>query len=401
MNYDFDTLLDRAGTNSVKWQFVKGADGMEFWDATDARHGDQQVLPMWVADMDFQVAPEVAAAIRDRAAHTVFGYAQPSPTYRPTVCEWQRKRNNWQVAEHWVTPVPGIVPAMHLFVRRFTDPGDSVLIQRPVYHPFTFAAENNGRNVVSSALKWDGNHYVMDYDDLAQKAADPRVKVALLCSPHNPVGRVWTAEELNRYAEICAANDVTVFADEIHSDLIMPGNHFVAYGTVEKAKLAPYIVGTAPSKSFNLAGLKTGNLIIADAELQAEFLVEQRACGLMGTNPFGIVALEAAYNHGEPWLEAAIQYIAANVRHLDARLQKELPAVSVVEPQGTYLVWLDMRKLGLDGPALGEMLMNKARLYLDEGQIFGPEGEGYARINVACPRRIMDLAIDRLVRATA
>ena len=398
MPYDFDTLLDRAGTNSIKWQFRKTPDGMQFWDQTDAHHGEQRVLPMWVADMDFQVAPEIADAIQKRAAHAVFGYAQPGPGYREAIQGWQQRRNDWSIELEWINPVPGIVPAMNLFVKRFTEPGDGVLIQRPVYHPFTFAAEYNNRRVVNSALAWDGERYVMDYEDLARKASDPDVKVALLCNPHNPVGRVWSREELNQYAAICAEHDVMVFADEVHSDLIMPGNRFVAYGTVENAWQKPFLVGTAPSKTFNLAGLKTGNMIIPDADVRAEFATEQRAAGLLGINPFGVVALEAAYNQCEPWLTEAIAYIAANMRHLEARILAELPKLKIIQAEGTYLAWIDMRALGLNGEQVESLLLDKARLFLDEGHIFGPEGEGYARINVACSRTLLDEAIDRLVR---
>ena len=265
-----------------------------------------------------------------------------------------------------------------------------------VYHPFSYAAVNNGREVVNSALRLRDGRYEMDFEDLERKASDPRVKVALLCSPHNPVGRVWEAEELRQYAEICARHDVLVFADEIHSDLLMPGVEFVPFAAIDAARKCRFMVGTAASKSFNLAGLKTANLIISDAELRAEMAAEVRACGLLGMNPFGVVATEAAYTHGDAWLDAATRYIADNVVHLTQVLAHELPELVVIPLEGTYLVWVDMRALRLDSEALGELLLKRARLYLDEGHIFGPEGEGFVRINVACPRSILDQALHRL-----
>ena len=402
MTYDFDTVWNREGTNSVKWEFIVRESGIEQWDAANASKGDERILPMWVADMDFAVAPAIAEAIQQRATHSIYGYAQITNSYRDAVRHWQRSRNNWEVEREWIQTVPGIVPAMNLVVRRFTNPGDGVLLQRPVYHPFSHAAENNGREVVSASLQQaaDGN-YVMDYDDLERKARNPKVKVALLCSPHNPVGRVWTADELGQFADICTRNGVMVFADEIHSDLIMPGEAFMTYANVPAAHQAPFMVATAPSKSFNLAGLKTANMIIPDADLRAEFAAEVRATGLMGVNPFGIVATEAAYRHGHEWLDEANAYIAANLEFMTAYAAEHMPQIRVVKPQGTYLVWLDMRALGYSTEGLGDLLMNKARLYLDEGQIFGPEGEGFARINIACPRTLLELALDQLRSALA
>lgn len=397
--YDFDQQLDHRGSNSIKWEYTVRNQVIRYWDGTSPEHGEERVLPMWVADMDFAVAPEIAAAIQERAAHPVYGYANVPPGYRELVAAWQRQRNGWDVNPEWVLPVPGIVPAMHLFVRRFTQPGDGVLIQRPVYHPFSFAAVNNGREVVNSSLRLVDGVYSMDFDDLERKASDPRVKVALLCSPHNPVGRVWTAEELSQYAEICARNDVLVFADEIHGDLIMPGIDFVPYASLDAAHQGPFMVGTATSKSFNLAGLKTANLVISDTHLHAEMAAEVRSCGLLGMNPFGVAATMAAYEHGEPWLDAAVSYIAENFAYVDDYLKQQLPEVSMIDAQGTYLCWLDFSALGLDTQELADLLLKKARLYLDEGQIFGSEGEGFARVNVACPRSVLVEAMQRLRRA--
>ena len=394
--YDFDRVWPSEGTDSIKWEFKSSPNGPMPWDGANARHGDARVLPMWVADMDFAVAPEIAQALQTRAAHPVYGYAGVGDDYRNVVANWQRERNGWSVDPDWVVPIPGIVPAMNLIVRRFTNRGDGVIVQRPVYHPFSFAVNNTGRDLRSPSLKYEDGHYRMDLEALEREASDPNVKLALLCSPHNPVGRVWTAAELADYSRICARNNVLVFADEIHCDLTLPGHQFVPYGTVDAVKGTPYIAGTAASKAFNLAGLKSANLIIEDPELRTEMQAEIRATGLLGMNPFGIVATRAAYQHGGPWLDAALDYIAANVTYLRTFLKEHLPQIQLIEPEGTYLAWMDMRALGLSQEALGELLMERARLYLDEGHIFGPEGAGFARINVACPRSTLELALTRL-----
>ncbi|MEM7407443.1 MAG: MalY/PatB family protein [Pseudomonadota bacterium] len=398
-SYDFDSTYERRGTHSIKWEFIVRNGAIEPWDEAHPERGEEQILPLWVADMDFAAAPEIAQAIQARANHPVYGYASIPRGYRELVAGWQQRRNGWQANPDWVVPIPGIVPAMHLFVRQFTAPGDGVLIQRPVYHPFTFAAERNGREVVSASLKIENGRYVMDFDDLERKASDPNVKAALLCSPHNPVGRVWSADELNRYADICARNDVLVFADEIHGDLIMPGQIFVPYASVAAAQHGRFVVGTATSKTFNLAGLKLANLLIPDADVRAQMNDEVRASGLMGMNPLSITATEAAYTHGEPWLNACIDYIASNDVYLREFVAERMPKLGVIPLEGTYLVWLDFRAFGVDDESLADLLMNKARLYLDEGPIFGPEGSGFARINIACARVTLAQALARLAGA--
>ncbi len=399
--YDFDRVWSREGTDSIKWDFIVKPSGIEPWDRTRESLGEARVLPLWVADMDFAVAPEIAKAVQARAAHPFYGYSNIAGDYREVVARWQLERNGWRIDPEWVVPIPGIVPAMNLIVRRFTQRGDGVLVQRPVYHPFSFAADNNGRELRSASLVFKDGRYQMDFDALERIAAQPSTKVALLCSPHNPVGRVWQADELARFARICADHDVLVFPDEIHCDLTLPGHQFVPYGTLESPQATPHIVGTAASKAFNLAGLKTANLIIADPDLRTEMLAEIRAPGLMGMTPFGIVATRAAYEHGAAWLNAALAYIADNVTYLRDYLAEHLPQIELIEPEGTYLAWLDMRALGLSQDALGELLMERARLYLDEGHIFGPEGAGYARNNVACPRALLEQALARLRDAVA
>lgn len=399
MTIDFEQEVDHYGVNSIKWEFVVDDRVLKHWDLTDPDLGDRSVLPMWVADMDFLAAPPIIEAVTRRAQRGLYGYASKTDSYLSAVCNWMARRKAWTVDPEWILMMPGVVTALHVIVRHFTAPGDKVLIQRPVYHPFTFSIENNQREVVSSTLHLTGDRYEMDFDDLAEKAADPAVKLAILCSPHNPVGRVWNREELTRYAQICSENGVRVVADELHSDLIMPGRQFVSYGTLDERFLKDVFVCTAPSKTFSLAGLQTSNIIVPDAELRDELRLELRALGLWGTNPFGLVGTEAAYNHGEPWLEQVIDYIWSNFQYLDKFLKSHLPSMKLIPIEGTYLAWVDCRDLGLGGEALKSLMMDDARVYLDTGHIFGPEGEGFVRMNVACRRQTLEQALARIERA--
>ncbi len=399
MTIDFEQEVDHYGVNSIKWEFMVDDRELKHWDLTDPDLGDRSILPMWVADMDFLAAPPIVEAVTRRAQRGLYGYASKTDSYLSAVCGWMARRKAWAVDPEWILMMPGVVTALHVIVRHFTAPGDKVLIQRPVYHPFTFSIENNQREVASSALRLTGDRYEMDFDDLAEKAADPAAKLAILCSPHNPVGRVWSREELTRYAEICSENGVRVIADELHSDLIMPGGQFVSYGTLDERFLKDVFVCTAPSKTFSLAGLQTSNIIVPDAELRDELRIELRALGLWGTNPFGLVGTEAAYNHGEPWLEQVIDYIWGNLEYLDNYLKSRLSSMKLIPIEGTYLAWIDCRGLGLDGAALNRLMMDDARVYVDGGHIFGPEGEGFVRINVACRRQTLEQALARIERA--
>lgn len=393
---DFDHWHARKHTQSIKWEFQVRDDQIHQWDRTDASHGEDRVLPMWVADMDFQVAKPIQDAVLDRAAHGLYGYAYRSEEYLASVASWMSRRQGWHTEIDWIVPTPGVVPAIHLMVRRFTERGDKILMQRPVYHPFTYAAENNDRVPVSNSLVLSAGRYQMDFDDLREKTADPAVKLAVLCSPHNPVGRVWSAEELQRFAEICTENEVLIVADEIHSDLIMPGFEFAAFGNLDDELLQNTIICTAPSKSFNLAGLQSSNLIIRNESLREDMQAELRASGLFTLNPFGLVATQAAYDKSEYWLEKAIHYINANLDLLDEYVAANLPGVSVIRPEGTYLAWVDCRALGLSTEALGALMMDDAKVYLVEGHVFGSEGEGFMRFNVACPRSLLETALERI-----
>jgi cystathionine beta-lyase len=296
-------------------------------------------------------------------------------------------------------PCQGIVPALNHIVRAFTERGDSIIIQRPVYHPFTYAVERNGREVVSNTLIHENGRYVMDFADLEAKAKDPAAKMLIVCSPHNPVGRVWTADELRRMGEICMANDVLVVLDELHMDLILPGNSFTPYATLGPDFEAKAIFTTAPSKAFSLAGIHSSNILIPDETMREAFRAELMASGILGMNPLGIVSMEAAYSpEGAKWLDACNAYLGGNVDYLETALAERVPEIKLIRPEGTYLAWLDCRAFGLDKDALASLMLDDAKLFFDEGYIFGPEGEGFERINIACPRSLVERAVDRFER---
>ncbi|KAA3663917.1 MAG: pyridoxal phosphate-dependent aminotransferase [Chloroflexi bacterium] len=401
MTFNFDQEVDRIGTYSVKWEFVSVGDESIYSDAAHAKYGDRRLLPLWVADMDFQSPPAVIDALGKRVAHGIFGYTKPTDSYFETVIDWISRRYGYAVEKEWIELSPGVVPALHMLVETFLQPGEKVLIQRPVYYPFFSAVENNGCEIVSNSLVYENGRYHIDFDDLAQKAADPAVKMAILCSPHNPVGRVWTREELTCFAEICMANDVLIVSDEIHCDLIVNGHTFTSLATISEQLFQNSIICTAPSKTFNLAGLKTSNIIIPNREKREAFHAKMNSHGVYGANVFGPIAAEAAYNHGEPWLEEVLAYIEENYHFLKSYLAENLPQLKVIPLEGTYLVWVDCRTLGLDSKSRKELMMECAKVYLDEGELFGPEGEGFERFNLACPRSILAEALERIKTAVS
>lgn len=351
---------------------------------------------MWVADMDFQSPPAVIEALKSRVEHGIFGYSYPSDSYYEAIISWIRRRHNWEIQRDWIMFSPGVVPGIHMLIRSLTRPGDKVIVQTPVYYPFFGAIENNGCHILSNSLKCKDGRYTMDFEDLERKAKDPRARVLVLCSPHNPVGRVWTKEELTRLGRICAENDVTVISDEIHCDLVYRGHSHTCFASLDKAFLENSITCHAPSKTFNLAGLETSVIVIPNPDLRRELaniVLPPRP------NVFGAVALEAAYSHGDEWLDELRRYLEANLEFLNKRVEARIPRIKVVEPEGTYLVWLDCRELGMDTESLEKFMLNEAKLWLDEGYIFGREGAGFERINIACPRPILEEALDRLERA--
>ena len=383
VTFNFDKEIDRKGTYSVKWE-------MEPKDYDEqANPNGKQLLPLWVADMDFRAPPAVVEALIKRAEHGLFGYSYPMDSYFETVIDWHQRRYGRSIQKEWIVLTPGVVPALNLIVQTFTQPGDKVLIQRPVYYPFFSAIESHGGEIVSNNLVVENGRYTMDFADLAQKAADPAVKMAILCSPHNPVSRVWTKEELTQFGQICLDNDVLVISDEIHCDLIFPGHTFTSFANLGEAFEQKSIVCTAPSKTFNLAGLHTSNIIIPDETMREKVKQTMEKQRMPGANPFGLVATEAAYKEGEDWLAAVMAYVVDNYTFLETYLAKHLPQMRPIPPEGTYLLWVDCHGLALDPAARRHLLLNEARVFLDEGELFGPEGEMFERFNLACPRSVL------------
>lgn len=384
--FNFDEVIDRTNTDSVKWGFL------------NERYGDSDIIPLPVADMDFRVAEPILEAINERTHHGIFGYAMPRPSYYTAIIKWFEKRHNWKIEKEWILSSPGVVPAVFVAVQTFTQPGDKILVQTPAYYPFLMAPML-GRQVVTSELLFDGKSYKMDYEDMAKKAKDPLVKMAILCSPHNPVGRVWSKDELKQFGDICLENHLLIFSDEIHWDLTLHNNKHIPFLTVSDDFRPRTIVGTSASKSFNLAGLQNSTIIVEQEHLRSDLKQGLSKAGIWVPNVFGMVATQAAYDHGEQWLNAVNQYVWENYLFLKDYFAEHLPQANVVEPEGTYLVWVDFRSFGLDPKKLEEVMLKQAKVALDEGYIFGPGGEGFERFNIACPRIILQEALERIKEA--
>ena len=396
MKYNFDTEINRKGTNSVKWEFIKRGGSLLHREEPDDPSSGTRLLPMWVADMDFPCPEPVVEALVARAQHRLFGYTSPTDSYYNAIVNWMKKRHGWEIEPEWICTTPGVVPALNMLVKTYISPGHKVLIQTPVYYPFYKAVENSDGILVTNPLIYENGRYSMDFEDLEEKTKDSQVKMAILCSPHNPVGRVWTRDELLRFGEICLKNNVLVVSDEIHGDLILEGYVFTPFAGISEAFAQSSITCNAPSKTFNLAGLKTSNIIISDEQLRTRFKKTLGRTALGGVGAFGVVALEAAYNHGEEWLSQVLDYIMDNFRYLEKYIAEQLPQIKVVPLEGTYLVWLDCRSLGLGKLELEQLMLEEAKVYLDEGYIFGTEGEGFERVNLACPRSVLVEALERI-----
>ena len=384
---NFNIVVNRKNTNCLKYDFA-------------VRRGrPENVLPLWVADMDFKVAPEITQAIEKRVAHGIFGYSEVTEEYFEAVSAWMEQKHGWHVKEDWLVKTPGVVFALAMAVQAFTEPGDAVIIQQPVYYPFSEVIADNGRRIVDNTLelKEDGKYHI-NFEDFEQKVKENHVKLFLLCSPHNPVGRVWTKEELKKIAAICRKYDVIVVSDEIHEDFVFNGKHQVFADLSEDAKNRT-ITCTAPSKTFNLAGLQVSNIWIANPKLREKFKKQIAAAGYSQLNTLGLTACEAAYRYGGEWHAELLGYLKSNLTFLREFLQTRLPEVKLIEPEGTYLVWLDFGSLGLTEEQREELLTKKAGIWLDSGAIFGAAGEGFERINIACPRSILKDALERIERA--
>lgn len=395
--YDFDQVFSRKNTDCAKW------------DAAPFIFGEADVIPMWVADMDLPVAKPITEAIQQRAQHEVYGYPMPLPAgVAEAVVGRMKRKYNWEVDPSWIVLTAGVVPALFAAVKAFTTPGDHVILQDPVYYPFWSVIQNNGCQVSNNALQLRGDRYQIDFDDLKSRfepimqmtPLPNRTRMMLLCNPHNPVGRVWTREELVRMGEIVVGNDALMVADEIHCELLFKGYDHMPFATLSKAFEQHSITCMAASKTFNLAGLDASVIIIPDPTLRKRF--EQTKRGMMpSANIFGMVALEAAFNHGDEWLEQFLDYMQGNLELLCTYFENHIPKIRVIRPEGTYLAWLDCRALGMNGRELMAFMNHKARVGLDHGFVFGPSGEGFERINIACPRSILEQALERIREAVA
>jgi cystathionine beta-lyase len=388
MPFDFDTPIDRRGTASLKWDFCERV------------HGVSGVIPMWVADMDLAAPPVVVKALRARAAHPVYGYPMVPASFWQAAAGWFKRRQGWDVNPSWMTLAPGVVPALNLCVEAFTRPGDKIVIQTPVYHPFYSAIELNGRRIVRNPLRWDGRRFVMDLEG-GEAWRDPRTRMLILCSPHNPVGRVWTREELIALEAACAARDLVVIADEIHGDLILPGHAFTPYATISPAAAARTVTLAAPSKTFNVAGLGTALAIASEARLKDLFDARIQSAGLNVNSVFGLAACEAAYAGGDAWLDALLSYLDGNAAFAERFAADRLPRLGFIRPEGTYLGLLDCRALGLSQMELNDLFLKTARVYFDPGTKFGEELRGFQRINIGCPRAQLREALERVAGAVA
>ena len=396
MTCQFDEKISRKGTHSIKWEFVLEDSKLIVASQSDPRGEKAQLLPMWVADMDFRSPPAVIDALVARAEHGVYGYTFPTDSYYEALQNWVARRHGWELKRDWVLQTPGLLPALNMLVQTFVAPGEKVLIQPPVYYPFFWAVEDNGAQIVSNSLINENGRYRMNLEDLAQKASDPAVKMVILCNPHNPVGRAWTPDELTQFGEICLKNDVLVVSDEAHCDLIYSDYVFTSFARLGDDFRQKSVICSAASKTFNLAGLQTSNIIIPDNELRDRFAATIKRNGVFLANPFGIIAAEAAYNNGEAWLAEVMAYIEDNYRFMKSYLAKHLPQLKIVHPEATYLVWVDCRELEMDPAARKQLMMEQARVNLDEGELFGPEGEGFERFNIACPRSTLEAVLERI-----
>ena len=387
VTYDFDRIVDRRNTDCLKYDFAV------------QRGRPKDVLPFWVADMDFSIAQEIEDALVKRCQHGIFGYSEATDGYFAALQNWYLKHFNWQVQRPWLIKTPGVVFALAMAVKAFTEPGDGVLVQQPVYYPFTEVIRDNDREVVNAPLALVNGHYEIDFADLEQKLANPKVKLMFLCSPHNPVGRVWTKEELLKVGDLCLKYNVITVSDEIHSDFVWDDNAHTPFATLGEEYQQNCIVCTAPSKTFNLAGLQVSNIFIPNQKLRRAFRKQIDAAGYSQLNTLGLVACQAAYAYGEEWLTQVKAYIRSNITFVDDYLKQNLPQIKMLPIEGTYLVWLDCSALGMTADERGQWLWHEAKLWLDGGGIFGKEGEAFERINVACPRATLLQGLEQLKAA--
>ncbi len=387
MDRDFNQIIDRHNTNSLKYDFAL------------QRGKSADVLPMWVADMDFQAPTAVCSRLEEMSRFGIFGYSDNQTSYFDAVLNWYQKHFNWNAKKEWILRTPGVVFAIAAAIRGLTEEGDAVLIQEPVYYPFSSIITKNNRKKVINPLVNKNGHYEMNLEDMEQKIIDNHVKLFLLCSPHNPVGRVWTLEELEAVGSLCAKHGVIIVSDEIHSDFTYEGHTHHIFASVSDAFAQNSVICTSPSKTFNIAGLQISNIFVPNPELRKKVKDAIAATGYCEVNYFALAACETAYREGEAWLNELRKYLTDNLHYVYAYLTKYLPEIRLVEPEGTYLLWLDCRNLQMTERERIDAIENKGKLWLDTGSMFGEAGIGYERINIACPRATLEECLNRLRKA--
>lgn len=386
MQYDFDRVIDRRNSDSIKWS------------RNEQFFGSADVISAWIADMDFESPAPVIDALRARAAHSVYGYPVRPPGYYDSLINWMRKRQHWEIKSDWITYSPGVVPGLALAIHAYTQPGDKIIIQPPVYPPFFAVVRNNGRQLVFNPLQVADGKYRMDLENL-ERQIDARTRMLILCSPHNPVGRVWTRDELTALGDVCLRHNLLIVSDEIHCDLILRGAQHIPLASLSDALAQNTITCVAPSKTFNIPGLYTAAAIIPNARWRAQFNTARQNWGLEGANIFGLAGFEAAYRAGEEWLDQLLAYLQGNLEFLQNYFEKFIPRIKLITPEGMYLAWLDCRGLGLDDAALKEWMRARARVAMNEGHTFGDEGRGFVRFNFGCPRATLTEAVQRIEQA--
>ncbi|TJX66464.1 putative C-S lyase [Soehngenia saccharolytica] len=393
MKYNFDEEVNRLGTNSVKWDNCKQIFGRD------------DIIPMWVADTDFKAPGEVIEGIKKRADHGIFGYTYRADSFNQSIKSWLKKRHGWEIDKEWITFSPGIVPALSLCVNTFTNPGDKVIIQTPIYPPFRSVVEGNGRTIIDNELSYEGNSYHMDLDNLKRQITDHngefdyRVKMILLCSPHNPTGRVWRIEELIELGKICTEHNIIIVSDEIHSDIVYKNHRHIPIASLSEELANSTITCISPSKSFSLAGLATSAIIIPNKKMRSLFNNALETSHIGGGNIFGNIALEEAYNNGEEWLDELLIYLEGNLDYTINYFNEKIPQIKPIRSEGTYLVWLDCSKLGLKGSELMNFFTNKARVGVNPGNNFSRKNTDFVRLNIGCTKKTLNEALKRIEKA--
>ncbi|BBF41361.1 aspartate aminotransferase [Lachnospiraceae bacterium KM106-2] len=385
--FEFDQIIDRRNTNAIKVDFSRYY-GME-----------DDMISMWVADMDFEVPKAITDAMKSRCEHPIYGYTMYDDSYVKSVQSWMKRRHSYEFKKEWLLHTPGVVFGIAMAIRALTKPEEAVMIQTPVYYPFSKMVLKNGRKLVKNSLVLQDGRYVMDYEKIEQQIVKYKVKVFILCSPHNPVGRVWTQEELIRLGDLLVRHDVKIISDEIHMDFIYPGHKHQVLAGLRKEYENRLVTCTAPSKTFNLAGLQMSNLFIANDQIRAAVKAEIEKTGYDEPNLFGPIACQAAYDNGEAWLDELLEYLAENIQFTKKFLQEHMPKVKLIEPEGSYLLWVDFRAYGMSNEALNERIRKKAKVWLDAGEMFGSEGNGFQRINIATSRKTLEKALNNLANA--